>query len=595
MRRRRDVVNVRSHRRGGRRRRLVIAPWIVISTVTALLLSGVSAGYAWLAYSGCSGAEVRVTVAASPTMAPIIDNLGRRWAATEPAVKGRCASIKVVSTNSAHAAQALGPDWNPRRDGPRPHVWVPDSTAWLKLASAREDAADMIPDRQPSLARTPAVIAMPKPMADAIGPEPDLSWRRFGVDLAGEQANSFWADNGHPEWGKFKIGMTNPMASTAGLHALVGIADKNDDGRITDEEREPLLRLSRSASVHAEDTPKLIGELSKLDSKGEKKVLQYLSAFPILEHDLWNYNESAPTTPLEAVYPTDGSTDADYPYLTLDAPWSTPARHNAAQQFLAFLRGPEGRQTFHDNAFRDPNRMPGKSLAGRNGTLRKVPTMPREVLTPESVSLTAGAWTASRQPMNVLFAMDVSDSMNQPVTGVDSTRIQLAGAAVSKAVTMFGDRARAGLWAYSSGAEHQELVPSGLLDEDLGGQSRRDALQASLSGMSGGGPDAPGAAGTALAAYQQLTDRHVKDASNVIVLITDGTDDQDDREVKDAVAKLQEARDAKRPTQLVTIGYGADVDMRALRALAEASGGRAYHAEHETDINSMVITALFNA
>ncbi len=42
MRRRRDAVNVRSHRRGGRRRRLVIAPWIVISTVSILLLSGVS-------------------------------------------------------------------------------------------------------------------------------------------------------------------------------------------------------------------------------------------------------------------------------------------------------------------------------------------------------------------------------------------------------------------------------------------------------------------------------------------------------------------------------------------------------------------------
>ena len=36
----------------------------------------------------------------------------------------------------------------------------------------------MMPDLQPSLARSPAILAMPKPMAQALGwPTGDLSWQ----------------------------------------------------------------------------------------------------------------------------------------------------------------------------------------------------------------------------------------------------------------------------------------------------------------------------------------------------------------------------------------------------------------------------------
>ncbi|MQA25734.1 MAG: VWA domain-containing protein [Micromonosporaceae bacterium] len=601
MRRRRDAVNVRSHRRGGRRRRLVIAPWLVISVVSALLLSGVSAGYTWLAYSGCSGPEVRATVVSSPAMTRILDHLGRRWADTEPAVKGRCAAVKVVSKNSAEVAQALGPSWDPRRDGPEPHVWVPDSTAWLKLASARKEAARLIPDRQPSLARTPTVIAMPAPMAEAIGwPDAEMSWKRLGTELTDDDAaKRAWADNGHPEWGRFKIGMTNPVTSTAGLHALIAIADRDDDGRITAEERSPLVGLSRTMNVYAEDTSKIIGDLTKLDSGGEDKVLPYLSAFPILEHDLWIYNDSKPKVPLAAVYPTDGSADADYPYLTLDAPWSSSAERQAAKQFLRFARGPEGRQVFLDNAFRDPNREASKALSGDNGALPELRTLPRAVLTPDSVSLTTASWVASNRPTNVLFVIDVSASMTKPVRGADAERITLVRQSASNAVSLMGDKAHVGLWAFSAGlngdTDHLELTRPGPLGSELEGQKRRDAVQDDLAALTAGGADAAGVHDTAVAAYQSLGKRHLKNAANLVVLITDGADDKAGLSLEKAVKELRAAQDPKRPARLIAIGYGAQADMAALSELAAAGGGRSHHVEYETDISSMLITALFNA
>ncbi len=60
---------------------------------------------------------------------------------------------------------------------------------------------------------TPLVIAMPKPMAEALGwPDKALGWSDI-LALATDPAG--WAAYGHPEWGPFRLGKTNPNFSTA--------------------------------------------------------------------------------------------------------------------------------------------------------------------------------------------------------------------------------------------------------------------------------------------------------------------------------------------------------------------------------------------
>ncbi|MGH3735699.1 MAG: substrate-binding domain-containing protein [Micromonosporaceae bacterium] len=591
---------MRSHRRGGRRRSLALAPWIVITTVSVLLLSGVSAGYAWLATRGCSGAPEQTTIVSSHSLARLLDNLARRWANTSPAVDERCVAVKVVSKSSAAVAQSLGPTWNPRRDGPQPHVWIPDSTAWLKLAAAREEAAQLIPDRQPSLARTPTVIGMPMPMAKALGwPKPSLTWKRLGTDLASGKAKQEWARHGHPEWGGFKTGMINPVTSTAGLHALMAIADGNDDGRITNEERQPLVSLSRGMNVYAEDAATIVGELSKRDPGGDKQVLPYLSAFPILEKDLREYNENNPRVPLAAVYPTDGTSDADYPYLTLDASWSTPVHKKTAGMFLAFLRGAEGRKAFLDSFFRDPNRAAGGNLTAGYGVQPSLDTLPRAVLAPDSVSLTVASWVASNRPTNVLFVVDVSSSMSSQVRGTSEDRTGIVRDATARAVDLLGDKARAGLWAYSSrldgDAHHAELTSLGPLTEKQGGVSRRELLKAEIDELTSEDSDTSGTYDTASAAYQHVLDRFTPNAANLVVLISDGKDSGSRLDLREVTAKLDAKANSKRPVHLITIGYGAGADVASLQKLATVGQGRFYHAQFETDIESLLITALFNA
>ncbi len=66
---------------------------------------------------------------------------------------------------------------------------------------------------------TPLVIAMPKPMAEALGwPNTQIGFKDL-LPLA--QNPEGWAAVGHPEWGPFRLGKTNPNFSTSGLNFTI--------------------------------------------------------------------------------------------------------------------------------------------------------------------------------------------------------------------------------------------------------------------------------------------------------------------------------------------------------------------------------------
>jgi Ca-activated chloride channel family protein len=260
--------------------------------------------------------------------------------------------------DSALMAQALGTDWDPKSLGTPPDVWAPDSTAWVRRASTAPVAERMMPDLQPSLARTPAVVAMPKPMAEALGwPNGDVSWQDLINTVAADPAG--WGKYGKPQWGPFRFGMTDPLKSTAGLLSLMAVLDSNDDGEVAPAEQDTVYKLKQERAVYTDTTDQILTELRAADRQGGDAALKYVSAFPALEQDVLMYNKGNPAVPLVAVYPSNGSADADNPYLVLDAPWSVKARQAVAKEFLKYARGPVGRKAFLDAGFRDANRAAG--------------------------------------------------------------------------------------------------------------------------------------------------------------------------------------------------------------------------------------------
>ncbi|HET8657443.1 MAG TPA: substrate-binding domain-containing protein, partial [Micromonosporaceae bacterium] len=377
----------------------------MISVVVVLVLSGFTAGYLYLVRQSCSG-SAKASIVASTSTATILESLARRWATTEPDVHGVCASVEVAAKDSAVMAQALQEEWDAKANGPAPDAWVPQSSAWVRRAAADADAERMIPDRQPSIARSPVVIAMPKPMAQALGwPGAKLSWQDIITKFAGNPGG--WASLGKP-WGPFKFGMTDPARSTAGLLALTAIIDANDDSDVSPDEQETVLKLKQVMRPYLDSTDQILSELKRAGDQGEAAALQYVSAFPAFEQDVLNHNLRNPRVSLVAVYPNNGSIEADHPFLVLNAPWAKPQAQEVANAFMGYVRGPAGQQELMDSGFRDPNRGPGPQLVEQNGLAPQITALPRAVLLPDSVSRTLTTWTALTQPTNLLLVLDVS-------------------------------------------------------------------------------------------------------------------------------------------------------------------------------------------
>jgi hypothetical protein len=95
------------------------------------------------------------------------------------------------------------------------------SAAFIKLGNAEsrvKTGQDLIGDTQ-NLVLSPVVIAMWKPMAEAIGwGKKPVGWSEI---LALAKDPRGWASVGKPQWGPFRFGHTHPESSNSGLISLM--------------------------------------------------------------------------------------------------------------------------------------------------------------------------------------------------------------------------------------------------------------------------------------------------------------------------------------------------------------------------------------
>ena len=163
-----------------------------------------------------------VSVVASSEKAALLGRLAEQYNGSGPQVGGACVWMAVSTKASGAATTALARGWDEEVDGPRPDVWSPASSSWAGLVD--QGATDLdrpspMPEERPSLVQTPLVIAMPLPMAQALGwPDAQIGWKDLAAIV---EAPKGWDSKGHPEWGRFKLGKTNPYFSTSGLNATI--------------------------------------------------------------------------------------------------------------------------------------------------------------------------------------------------------------------------------------------------------------------------------------------------------------------------------------------------------------------------------------
>lgn len=594
---------VKSHRRGRRRRvvrrKLPVAPWIVISTVLVLVASLLVAGYTLLLGIGCTGKPIHAVVAAAPSVKGTLSTLARQWEDEEPNVDGRCIGVDVIEKPSAEVASKLGGSWDANDDGKRPHIWIPESTAWLQMAKLTDAGEAMIPDKTPFVATSPTVIAMPDQMADTLGwaqgkkpKDTKPSWKNL-VKLAKDKS---WKDFGK-DWGDIKLGMSNPKSSTPGLHALLSLVDANQNGTVDPDEVNNVSDLPESVSKSPDEVDDLLEGMQEADKKD--KPLSYVSAFPALERDVYRYNTQMGTgTKLTSVYPSDGSIDADHPMAVLkNVKWTNSTYQDIGKKFGDFLTSDAGQQTFQDQGYRDgTDRTGGDALGDTEGLVPQIDEPQREPVQATTVSNTLTTWQALNQKTNVLVVVDTSESMKETETyqGKKQSKLSIIKGELKKTLKLFGSDSNVGLWQYASdlgydGSDYTEQLPIGSLDTD--------SAESAIDSMSASGESA--LYDTAPAAYQNLLENYddSKNAVNLVVLISDGGNEDSAGGLSSKQMKAQmtdlKGEDRSKSASFVTIGYGEDADSDALRTVASSGQGAYYPAKYVDEINVRLLNALF--
>ncbi len=566
---------------------------------------------------------ITVDTAVSSEKVELLTDLAESFNSSDQAtVDGECIYVEVRSKASGGAATALAEGWDEASDGPRPVIWSPAASSWGTILNQRlSEAGDepMAPEDPTPFMLTPLVIAMPEPMAEALGyPDQPIGWRQI-LDLATSETG--WADYGHPEWGQFKLGKTNPNYSTSGLSALIAqtyAATGTTSGLSTEDLANPTVVQYgtdiESSVVHYGDiTMTFLNNWFRADRRGT--ALTYASAVAVEEKSVIDYNSGnpdgvlsqgeeprEPRTPLVAIYPTEGTLYSDNPFFILDADWVSSEQRRAAEKFQAFVQQPENQERVLEYGFRpgNPAVRVGAPIEAANGVDPSQPSTLLEVPSGQVMQGLLDAWAVQRKGARVLMVLDVSGSMGEPADPDDPngpTKLDLAKKAVIEGLDDFKSDDLVGLRVFTTDGNDNPVVTDLSPIAPIGAQRESLIRQVdSLIPLSG----------TPLYqvtqdSYDQMLETYDPDLINAVILLTDGQNDDgspsdDARQFADLLADVKNNSDGEsaRNVRIFTLAYGTGTDPVELRQIAEASNAAAYQAGDATTINKVFAAVVSN-
>jgi Ca-activated chloride channel homolog len=561
-----------------------------------------------------AGCEL-LTVAASSEKGPLLSQLAGKYNGLARGDADSCVTVRVETAASGDMEAALVKGWDDSRVAgniERPDVWTPASSTWLNLLrydQATADASSTVPDDPVQITSTPLVLAMPQPMAEALGwPDKPIGWGDVAA-LTNDPAG--WGAKGHPEWGPFTLGKTNPYISTSGLAATVGqlvaATGKSSDltsRDVADPAVQAQLGALEQAVVHYGDTTlTFLANLLDADRKG--RGLSYISGVAVEEKSVFDYNSGnpsgdpktlpdakPPSVPLVAVYPKEGTLYSDNPFAVLKADWVTDQQRAGAADFANWLREAPQQAAFGKAGFRTLDNQPPAALLDAHTTTSPTPEQ-RALAIPSGqvLSEVRGVWDDQRKRARVLLLIDVSGSMDEPANGASGeSKMELAKRAARASLQQLTDTDEVGLTIFTTGLDgnrtSQDLVPVGPL-----GQNRKqlDAAIAALQPLDG--TPLYNATQDAFDALGKVADqKHITG----VVLLTDGRNEYDGGLTEDELLAHLEGRANENHVRVFTVAYGSSADLETLTKIAAATRAKAYDARDAANIGRVFTAILSN-
>jgi Ca-activated chloride channel family protein len=538
------------------RSRLIVLGLAVVVVVVAIVASSGGGGG-----SGGGGAgdkppsgATRIDFVYSPEKEKLLVPLIRKFNDQRKQVDGKQVFVvgKVVSSGDAQKQIVKGQL--------QPTVWSPSSSFWGRLVNLQSDAGYIANDN-PSIVRTPLVIAMWKPMAQALGwPKKQIDFKQI-IKLA--TARNGWASVG-AQFGAFKYVHTNPDFSTSGAEAVAAsyfaFAGKREGLTYGDVARAaPSVKKVESSIVHYGDNTLFIAD--QLRQHGQA----YASAVAMEEVTLLDFNRSQPSggPKLVALYPSEGTFVSDDPYMVLNGPWVSGTERKGADEFRKFLADEITPSLAGKYGFRpgDPQKRGSGLVSSSNGADPSQPKIELKVPEPKVLNRVLTTWRRDRKPANVLLVLDNSGSMG------DQNKLEMAKSGLRGFFANAAPQDRIGLMVFSTRPRLVvPLAPFG---------SNRARLRSAVSQIT---PDADTALFQATTAGLNVVKKRADTSRiNAVVLLSDGQDTAGGLSEGQVLQRLQqEGRAETGAVRLYTIAYGADADKALLAEFASATGGKPF-------------------
>lgn len=467
------------------------------------------------------------------------------------------------------------------------HLVSPASSVFIELGNAESKARTGGPlvDKTENLVLSPVVIAMWKPMAEALGwGEKPLGWSDI-LEMAGEQEG--WAKYGYPHWGKFKFGHTHPEYSNSGIISLfaeVYAGAGKTAGLTLDDLQKPevaefLGNIERSV-VHYGSSTGFFGRT--MFNNGP----EYLSAAVLYENmviESYNKIDELPF-PVVAIYPKEGTFWSDHPVGVVERDWVTEEHREAAGKYIEFLTETAQQTKALEYGFRpaDLEVALGAPLDKEHGVDPNEPQTTLEVPTADVAQAIIDLWKKHKKHTHVALLIDVSGSMK-------GSKMFNAKQGAKQLIDILGDEDVVSLLPFNNTA--QFAAKSLKL-----GTNREEALKTIESFYAGGGT----------AMYDGVKKAHEHLSQSVeetemihaIVVLSDGVDTSSQitlptlRQIVRTVGVGPEATKKSADIRLFTIGYGTpedksgkrqfqnpnyrDLDMSVLEDLSKSTGAKTY-------------------
>lgn len=401
-----------------------------------------------------------ITIAYSPEKEGWLKDRIAAFNATEAKVGGQTIFVEGLNKSSGAARTEI------KNGSLKTTIWSPSASTWLEVLKQESGNPNVATSSRP-LVLTPVVISMWKPMAEAMGyPNTPIGWSDM-LELINDPQG--WGKFGHPEWGRFSWGHTDPEISTSALSTLLAefyaAVGKQRDLAVADVQNPKSQQFIRDLGKGI----KHYGYNTLVFSDNMQKFgMSYISAFPMEEITLIDFNKNKnPPVPLVAIYPKEGTFYHDDPFIVMAS--ASSAEQQAADQFFNFLLTPESQKLAMSFGFRPAN--VDVPLADPISPAFGVQPQGVQNLLPfpsaEVIVAAKQTWAQNRKRADVILVVDVSGSMEE------NGKLDQAKAGLETFLQRILPEDRIGLVSFSSSAE-VEVEPAALADNRI---ALSDAIQ----------------------------------------------------------------------------------------------------------------------